>query len=350
MSYQATYSVYPQIDFKKTYERLEKSQCVRGGFELFQGILPFWLEVEGELVKVEISSKKGKSTVNIWHENRDYIVKATEKLKTLILNGGGKPCKKWLLVNLQKIGAEKVALPITEGELPKHLIELVGLQRKLEHSRLLVREIISMGSDYLDYSRLSEADLIHLFSIDCALRHKHFMQHIKLGYPEVYEKIKELRRFEKSAKEKYDRFSEAVEEAIRREGFEPVGHPRDLKPDGKQVYSNNVASLIGGIFQGIYGGCGSIKAEAGVNVCGYQCVGIFGVGISRNENLAGELEDLIKKLAGLEELKKAYVKYLKEGKNVYCKWIEVEDLMKHIAWKALHGEPFKDWCDGCPRI
>ncbi len=110
MSFQATYSVYG-LDFENTYGKLRESEHVTGGLEVTKGTVPFWLNINNEKVKVQITNK---GCVNIWHRERTYIDRAVEELKPLTVNRKGEQCEDWVLVNMQIIGSTRIATPLTE--------------------------------------------------------------------------------------------------------------------------------------------------------------------------------------------------------------------------------------------
>jgi hypothetical protein len=110
LSFQATYAVY-DLNFDKTYEKLQDSKDVSGLLDISRGTFSFWVNIDKLKVRVQITNN---GNVNIWHSEKFYINKAAEKLKTLIVVADGEICQILLLTNLQKIGSTKIACPVNE--------------------------------------------------------------------------------------------------------------------------------------------------------------------------------------------------------------------------------------------
>jgi hypothetical protein len=104
MGLQAVYSVYG-LDYKKTYNHLFAVQDVEKLSEPAEakGTFDFWLSIDEEKIKVQISNK---GTVNLWHDDRACIDKAVRRLREFVVDSESKECKHWIYRNFFRIGYE----------------------------------------------------------------------------------------------------------------------------------------------------------------------------------------------------------------------------------------------------
>ncbi len=120
MSFQGTYAV-ADLDLENTYNKVGESKEITGRSDISKGTFFFWLNIDREKVRVQIS----KNCVNIWHSEESYVDGAFEKLNPLIVNADGEKCEHWVLTNKQRIGSTSMATSLTEE---------VGLSPKIEEA------------------------------------------------------------------------------------------------------------------------------------------------------------------------------------------------------------------------
>jgi hypothetical protein len=205
-----------------------------------------------------------------------------------------------------------------------------GYEIKLNHSKELLKPFIKREN----YSSSS---------IEAYMRDKHIIQHLESGYPEVYVKYKKWLKSEENHRESRERFNEAVMEQARKKGFEIVEYGR-LEAGKKQV-----SHLILGIVED-YLRRKDLEKMRVMWEDGQVWDKYRGVALAKEEKLTEEIEKLLGDMLQSDDLKKAFMemeeaeKLKDEARFNYRKELEL------LGLNAKHGEPFKGWCDLCPRI
>jgi len=201
MSFQATYSVYG-LDLRNTYNKLRQSKDVTGGLDITKGTVPFWLNINSEKVKVQITRR---GCVNIWHREQAYIHRAVEKLKPLAVNAEGEICKVWLPTNLQKIGSTRIASgPTEEGVSPKNAHDKLIVDK----TRAAWREKLSNPHKILEIERDGESLKVDFSPFVENPHISYFESHLETGYPLFWNKI---RRWKGSYSKLVERTTELAE-------------------------------------------------------------------------------------------------------------------------------------------
>ena len=183
MSFQAIYSVYGS-DLRNTYDKLMHSEKVTGGLDIVKGTASFWLNINSEKVKVQISNK---GCINLWHSEREYLDIAVEALKHLVVDIKGEKCEDWVLMRLQSLGSRAIALPLA-GEVVQsgtaYLSAPIVTKAKPQADRNTVLEHIKMIDCAIGLKKWNK-------SLSCVVELRQLCIHYRTGHvPELLSAIK----------------------------------------------------------------------------------------------------------------------------------------------------------------
>lgn len=216
----------------------------------------------------------------------------------------------------------------------------IEYETKLKHSeKLLVGDVNIVNRDEIKISTRK------------TFSYEYLIEHLKTGYPEIYEIYKKLSEI-KSEREKIERlFSEEIRkkfgekfEFIEDEDFEITPEERRK---GNYVYLENIKDLIEKILKRRlkdFPATHKLKIQGGRIYSAKYDAGC----LSDNENVIENLEKLILEAADLTyEIYSNLMEIRNEEKKL---GIELKKKIDLLRLKVESGEPLKGYCKGCPKF
>jgi hypothetical protein len=211
---------------------------------------------------------------------------------------------------------------------------------KLEHSKMLLKPVPSEDGRVKVDVRAYENEFL--------------IQHLREGYPEVFEKYLKLQELRERRKHEDERLWDSIERFFIRHGFKPID---SLQLEGRQVYStglyNTVASFLKGLEVVVDGkirlkGTIAINREKDVERNDY--LRIRGNALSKNFETEDEILRTLEEAVNNKGIRLAY----EEARNAEKEYSETDfDYRRDIerlALKVLHGEPLRGSCDLCSKV
>ncbi len=231
-----------------------------------------------------------------------------------------------------------------KGEYVKWKSEIQAFESKenyeiaLNHSKRLFLEAEDVELEslkgelkYINYKKL--------------LENKYFINHLKTGYPEIFELYEEWKKIKDDSENKFKEFLDEVRKKVKERGFKIKKHESEVAK-GKEVY-DLISTLI---FDLIRDNIRIEDVRLSVDEERVYCEPYKAISISSDPSMLLELRELIISLLNSEKLRKIYDEYRRlriEENKVYS---QLEDKIKFLVEKVKHGEPLRGYCGLCPLV
>jgi len=174
---------------------------------------------------------------------------------------------------------------------------------------------------------------------------ENFIQHLKTGYPEIYELYMEFRQFEKAIKNEENICKKLIEEELRKFNFEVVKNIDEAK--GKRI-NYTIYNLLKVYFDRLLKLGYSISISA--DPSGIVKDVTSGYGLSCDESMAREIEKIVNELLKSEKLRDAYNKLRELELRKINVYYNLKSKIEFLMEKIKHGEPLRGYCGLCPHV
>jgi hypothetical protein len=166
IGFQVTYRVYG-LDFENTYDNLKTKKNVQGLCDVSKGNFDFWLDTDGERVRVQISNK---GAVNLWCDDEECIIEAVEEMKRLVVDQEGNECQTWLLTEELKLGSERLASKVAEDMEQQCIDKSEKIEPEVSEPLLHFKSYREIFEKLLSFGQESNFDLARKYiDADCSL-------------------------------------------------------------------------------------------------------------------------------------------------------------------------------------
>ena len=182
---------------------------------------------------------------------------------------------------------------------------------------------------------------------DCEklLYNEQFIQHLKTGYPSIYNLYEKFKELEEIIKTEQEIFKKIIRDELRKYNFEIV-------EDFNKAVDRRIYSSIYEMIYNYYDYLLDLGYFINISIenSGIVVDKTSGYSLSKDPDIVKEIENIIYELLRSENLKKTCDR-IKKIKNKRDRTFS--DLLKAIKWlikKINHGEPLKGYCDLCPMV
>ena len=214
-------------------------------------------------------------------------------------------------------------------------------QIKLKHSENLINEVEkrikrSPGEAYGTTEIVRERHL----SLN-----NDFVDHLKTGYPKIYELYEDLEEKNRILQEKEEEFINFIKNKIKTSGFEIIDRK---EKDRKGVYHGIIELICLYLRDRKLGLCDPVKLFVDEDTIRDERYLALGIAPSSVE--LKELEDTINSIISDKDVINLYdeLKSLEsERDGIYY---ELKKNLERLIDKVKNGTPLKGWCDNCPKI
>ncbi len=311
------------FDYIKTLLRLEEEGIYE--YQTRKGLIHA-RPLKGKEVLVQVSPHQ---KVNIFYDNETNLREAIKKLKKLIVDEDGEPCK-WIQTYGQPSAIElskKITAPISRTAKRKLM---------LEHSRILLNDperfnIDNFLSPYF-YARSTQEECI--------------IQHLCSGYRELYQKVLRVRKMAEKLPSVISSFERELELKVSK----ILNSALDSPSKAAEVIYEDLRSAV-------RKSTGRLSSLIEVVNIGHAVLGDPNVGFLKCQDRSLGLGDLkkcrtLRKFVETETNSRENLKKCKKIVNFEEKYHmlfnEVKYEWQSISDKVKHGTPLRGRCDLCP--
>ncbi|MEM1582851.1 MAG: hypothetical protein QXK89_10170 [Candidatus Bathyarchaeia archaeon] len=204
---------------------------------------------------------------------------------------------------------------------------------KLEHSRLLLGRII----DYVKGEELRATSLMGDYV------NEYLIQHIKSGYPDIYEQYCDWMKKEDLLKKKRKYFKKKVKKIADERGIKLVDNL--ARAGDKSLYCYHLLRVIEGYLQS-----NELDKMKIIWKDDYVWDEYRGLALTKDKSLIKDVEELIRSALSSADLAKAFGQMKGAEKHRDEAYFNYRKSVEWLALKVMHGEPLKGICDACPKI
>jgi len=206
----------------------------------------------------------------------------------------------------------------------------------LNHSKQILLEAEDAPSESL------RGKLEHI-SYRRLIDNEYFLQHLKTGYPEIYELYQKWKKSKEDLEAKWKEFEDEVKREVEEKGFK-IRNSESETAKGREVY-DTISYLIRRLYSN------NIKdIKLGLDRKAVYCEPFKAVIISSDPSVISELRDLIVSLVNSKKLRKIYDECRELSIKKSEAYSKLEEKLKFLVEKVKHGEPLRGYCDLCPMV
>jgi hypothetical protein len=187
---------------------------------------------------------------------------------------------------------------------------------------------------------------------------QYVLQHLKTGYPEVYEKYLILQKLEGEVKTIERKMWGQVDDFLETYGFKLVEDISQLTPGGMEIYAHGVRSVIMHCFERAkvvedgkvkLVGAISINMEKDVTDDA-QFLKVHYWYITKNLKLGDKIVEALECVLNSMDIRATYEELENARKELSEAYFNYRHEIQWLGLKILHGEPLKGSCDLCPKV